>query len=358
MQLARAIKANPAISATRLILLSSVGKRGEGEEARMAGIKSCLTKPVRQSELYHTIATVMGASAGAEMPREKQLVTRYSLREKRARLLPRVLLAEDNPVNQKVATVMLEKLGYRVDVAVNGVEALEALSQSSYAMVLMDVQMPEMDGYEATAEIRRREEPVDRHTPIIAMTANAMQGDREKALESGMDDYLSKPVKREELSEVLKRWMQRGTSKEVGTPDETEAPATDDSTPLATSANAVAQKEEDSQNPLDESVLEGLRALGDASLLAELVELFVDEAPSRLMALRNAVEDEDAGTVEQTAHTLKGSCSNMGAWRMANLCAELQELGSSGELTATSELLDQLQAEFDRVRATLEEQTR
>ena len=356
MQLARAIKADPAISATRLILLPSVGRRVASEEVRKAGIEAYLTKPVKQSELYDTIATVMGASAEAESPREKQLVTRHSLRENRARLLPRVLLAEDNPVNQKVATLMLEKLGYRVDVAVNGVEALEALSQSSYAVVLMDVQMPEMGGYEATAEIRRREEPEDRHTPIIAMTANAMRGDREKALESGMDDYLSKPVKREELDEVLKRWMQRGTSKEVGMPDETGAPPPDDFTYPA-AAGAVAQ-EEDSQNPLDESVLEGLRALGDASLLAELVELFVDETPSRLAALRNAVEDEDAGTVEQTAHTLKGSCSNMGAWRMANLCAELQELGSSGELTPASGLLDQLQAEFDRVRVTLDEQTK
>ncbi len=117
-------------------------------------------------------------------------------------------------------------------------------------------------------------------------------------------------------------------------------------------------QEEDSQNPLDESVLEGLRELGDASLLAELVELFVDETPSRLTALRDAVEGKDAGAVEQTVHTLKGSCSNMGAWRMANLCAKLQELSRSGDLTPAPELLDQLQAEFDRVRATLEDRTK
>jgi CheY-like chemotaxis protein len=208
IQLARAVKADPVISATRLILLPSVSKRGDGEEAREAGIEAYLSKPVKQSELYDTIATVMGTPAEAETPREKQLVTRHSLRETRARLLPRVLVAEDNPVNQKVARVMLEKVGYRVDVVANGIEALEALSQRSYAAVLMDVQMPEMGGYEATAEIRRCEEPENRHTPIIAMTANALQGERKKALEAGMDDYISKPVKREELGEILKRWVQ------------------------------------------------------------------------------------------------------------------------------------------------------
>jgi CheY-like chemotaxis protein len=220
LELAQKIKADPKISSTKLIMLSSIGRRGEDEEARQASIDAYLTKPIRQSQLYDTLATVMvtpeeAAAPQKEEEKERQLVTRHSLKEARAQSRARILVAEDNAVNQKVAVKMLERLGYRADVAANGLEAVEALSRIPYAAVLMDVQMPEMDGYRATAEIRRREESEkarhekDRHTPIIAMTANAMQRDREKALEEGMDDYISKPVKTEELGVVLERWTSR-----------------------------------------------------------------------------------------------------------------------------------------------------
>jgi CheY-like chemotaxis protein len=156
MQLARHISHDPAIAPTRLVLLTSIGQRGDSDDARRAGIEAYLTKPARQSELYDAIATVMGApeTAGED---DAPLVTRHTLREMNTAHRPHLLLAEDNPVNQKVAARMLERLGYRVDVAHNGQEALEALERNSYAAVLMDVQMPGMDGHEATAEIRRRE---------------------------------------------------------------------------------------------------------------------------------------------------------------------------------------------------------
>ncbi len=212
LQLARAIKADPYLASARLVMLTSVGERGDSEKARRVGVEAYLTKPVRQSELHDCLATVMGGPADEEMPpgeRSDNLVTRYSLKEKRAAFRARVLVAEDNLVNQKVAVRTLEKLGYQADVAPNGAEALEALARVPYAAVLMDVQMPEMDGYEATAEIRRRENENEGlgHTPVIAMTANAMQGDREKALEAGMDDYISKPINVEALDEMLKRWI-------------------------------------------------------------------------------------------------------------------------------------------------------
>ena len=215
MELASRIKADPAIASTRLILLTSLGLRGEAEQARRVGFSDYLTKPVRQSKLYDTIATAMGALPFEEEDerrterRETLIVSRDSIQEDEAHTRERlrrahVLVAEDNAVNQKVAVRMLEKLGYRADVAANGLEAVEALSRIPYAAVLMDVQMPEMNGYEATARIRRREGSKHR-TPIIAMTANALEGDREKALETGMDDYVPKPVKPDALEAALER---------------------------------------------------------------------------------------------------------------------------------------------------------
>src|SRR5215217_603435 len=211
IELARKIRAEPLVSSTKLVMLSSIGQRGESEEARQAGMDAYLTKPVRQSQLYDAIATVLGTTVEEEaLEKSKQelpsLITSYSLNEARARSRPRILVAEDNAVNQKVTVKMLERLGYWADVVADGLEAVEALSRIPYGAVLMDVQMPEMDGYAATAEIRRRE-GLDKHTPIIAMTANAMRGDREKALETGMDDYVSKPVNLEQLKKVLARWF-------------------------------------------------------------------------------------------------------------------------------------------------------
>jgi two-component system, sensor histidine kinase and response regulator len=341
MELARQIKTAPNISATRLVLLTSVGRRGEGQEAIQAGIEAYLTKPVRQSELYDALATVMGAGEEGAPREVARLVTRHSLREKRAVERARVLVAEDNPVNQKVAARMLENLGYKVDVVRNGLEALEALSNSDYGAILMDVQMPEMDGYEATAEIRRREREADgaAHVVVIAMTANAMQRDRERALETGMDDYLPKPVKPEELDAVLKRWLSR------------ETPGSGSSNPGDGVAGAPGNGLEE---PLDAGVLEGLRELGDAELLIELTDMFLDDTSSRLASLREALKAGDAHGVERTAHTLKGSSGNMGATRMAAICAELQDVGATGDLSGAAELLGSLEEEFGRVRPALE----
>jgi CheY-like chemotaxis protein len=257
-----------------------------------------------------------------------------------------VLLAEDNAVNQKVAVRMMEKLGYRADVAANGLEALEALSRGSYGAILMDVQMPEMDGYAATREIRERE-GTQRHTPIIAMTANAMEGDREKAIGAGMDDYVSKPVKLKELGVVLERWVPQNS------PEAGDRPAAPDD---AASAPDPAPDEAESriEDPLDPDVLAGLRELGDPDLLSDLVGIFSDDASSRLATLHEAVEGDDAQSVEHVAHALKGSSGNMGATRMAAICTELQDAGASGDLSRAPALLEQLEDEFGRVRPALE----
>ncbi len=355
LELARRIKDDPKLFSTRLVMLTSMGQRGDDLLAKEAGISAYLTKPVRQSELYNCLVTVMGSqtrtdgTSEAADQAEMSFLTRHNLREVAPRAHTRLLVAEDNPINQKVAVRMLEKLGYRVDVASNGREALDALDRTSYAAVLMDVQMPEMDGYSATREIRRRESEAGgehdaspRHLPVIAMTANALEGDREKALAVGMDDYVAKPVKPTQLSEVLERW--------TAAAEDTDLPPEGAGAASKADGNGLTGPEE----PLDPDVLAGLRGLGDAELLVELVELFVDDAQSQLPALRDAFEKGDAEAIERTAHTLKGSSGNMGALRMAKMCENLQEIGRSGDLSEASEPIEQLEAEFDRVRKALE----
>jgi len=204
-QLAGQIKAEAKIARIPLILVTSIPRQGDAERMLNAGFDAYLTKPVKQSKLYDAIATVMGLQQSEHAPEKKALVTEHSLKEAEQSRV-RILLAEDNVVNQDVAVLMLKKAGYRCDVAVNGREAVEALSQTPYDLVFMDCQMPEMDGFEATREIRRHEgESV--HTPIIAMTANAMKGDRDRCLEAGMDDYLSKPVTPSALKAILKKYL-------------------------------------------------------------------------------------------------------------------------------------------------------
>ncbi len=198
--------------------------------------------------------------------------------------------------------------------------------------------MPVIDGYEATTKIRDREGAA-RHTPIIAMTANAMEGEREKALAAGMDDYLSKPFKAEELDEVLDRWVSR-PGQSASLPTEAEVPATPEEAP-----------------PLDLSVLEGLRELqgqGEPDIVTELAEMFLDDATARLPSLYVALEEGDSERVEEISHTLKGSSGNMGATQMAEICAQLQDAGTSHDLEHAPELLDRLEAEFERVRVALE----
>jgi signal transduction histidine kinase/DNA-binding response OmpR family regulator len=222
LELAQAITTDPALAATRLVLLTSVGLQGQAEKATQAGIAAYLTKPVHRAQLYDCLSLIVdrpatsAADTQAVGPASRPadvLVTRHVLKEIASAARPRILVAEDNSVNQKVAVAQLDKLGYRADVVANGLEAVEAVARIRYALVLMDCQMPEMDGWEATALIRKGEgEHPSRRLPIIAMTANAMLGDREKCLEAGMDEYLSKPVKQEALGAMLARWIPENSS--------------------------------------------------------------------------------------------------------------------------------------------------
>ncbi len=331
MTLGRLIKADPALSPLKLVLLTSFGQRGHGAEAIRIGISGYLTKPVDENDLHDCLVDILGGASGT---RGRPLVTRHSLRESRPSSGgARVLVAEDNEVNQKVAVRILEKLGYRGDVAESGLEVVDASARVAYDAILMDVQMPGMDGYEATACIRAREGGA-KHTPIIAMTARALKGDREKCLAAGMDDYISKPVNPEELGVILRRLLPRAAAVE---------------------AAAAAEEAPPGEGLLDEAVLANLRTIDpDGSLLREVVDTFVRIAPLRLGTLRKASTRTDPVALERAAHSFLGSCANLGARRMAELCARIEELGRAGSTEGAREMVKALEAEYQGVRRALE----
>jgi signal transduction histidine kinase/CheY-like chemotaxis protein/HPt (histidine-containing phosphotransfer) domain-containing protein len=343
IELAQAIKADEAIASARLVLLTSMGLRGDATEARKAGFEAYLSKPVRQSELYDCLATVMGKA-----PSPAPLVTRHSLSEARSRASARVLLAEDNRVNQEVALCMLDAIGCAADVVGNGREAVEALSRNDYDLVLMDCQMPVLDGFEATARIRaaEKERGDGKRTPVIALTANVMAGDRERCLAAGMDDYLGKPLRRDELQAVLGRWAPRSQGSTAA--DEQVLPR-------------FAERPEDGPSKesgsIDERVLDGIRSLqreGSPSVLEKIVGLYLQSSPDLIGRLHEAVRLGDADQVRTAAHTLKSSSANVGALKLSAICKELEALGRSASLgPAPSKLLD-VEMEFARVRKALD----
>ncbi len=346
LQLASAIMADPDLRHARLFLLSSAAQRLGGDAARAHGLSGCLTKPVRQSELFNLIVTGINADAA---PLVEQAARHPRRREASRTDGAQILLVEDNSMNQLVASRILDKLGYRVDIAGNGREALAALANKRYAAVLMDCQMPEMDGYDATRELRRRE-GVSRHTPVIAMTAAAMEGDRELCIEAGMDDYITKPVRADAIEQALRRWIADDRDQVVqdDAPAAPEAPQDDD-------APHDDDVHDDGTPVLDASRISTLRDLdsGDGELLRLLVEEYANDARAQLDTLHAALAEGDPHTVERAAHTVKGASANIGATSLAELCRELEALGRAAALGSARELLDRIETEFDNVRHAL-----
>jgi len=349
LELARRIKSEGSIAGVRLILLTSVGLRGDAVEARRAKIDGYLSKPVRQSDLYNCLATVMGRPA-----EEYVLVTRHSLSEKHPPLQGRVLLAEDNPVNQEVILAMVESLGCSVEIAADGVEALEKLATGERDLVLMDCQMPRLDGYEATIEIRNREEAAGgRRIPIVALTANAMEGDRERCLAAGMDDYLSKPLKRDALRAVLEKWLGGGIEESSRAPAVAAPPATAGA-PAEVQASTGAP--EDSVT-IDMKTLESMRPLqrpGQEDVVSRVLGLYLSTAPDMMKELLQAAEKGETVEVNRVAHSLKSSSAMVGALRLSELCKRLEARARQATAGEGMEGLREIEAEYGRVVAALE----
>ena len=349
LDLARAIRQQAEYQDLPLIMLSSLGKEDIVKQAQDVQFAAVVNKPIKQSRLYQ----VLTQACGGKLVKFKSTDTSFLTSDIADNYPLRILLAEDIVVNQKVALLILQQMGYRADVASNGIEVLEALYRQPYDVILMDVHMPEMDGLTATELICERWEETTR-PKIIAMTANAMTGDREKCLAIGMDDYVSKPIRVEELKEALSKCS----------PNQHPAVTLEDSQQNKTEPPKSEKSPDLSDTAIDLSVLEALQAIAgeDAALfLTEMIDSYLEDTAQRIEILTEAIAKADPKLIEHTAHSIKSSSANLGAMNLAQLCEELEKLGRSTtaatiqapDLDSTKSLLSQAQAEFKQVQQDL-----
>ncbi len=340
-----------------LIMLTSLGQHDYDQ--RLQEFRALLSKPVKPSQLYNCIHEIFAAEPGRQAdlaPHEDTIGADFD-GSMGAKHPLRILLAEDNSTNQQLALLSLQRLGYRADVAANGLEALELLRQHPYDLILMDVQMPEMDGLEATRVIRR-DFPQDIQPGIVAMTANVMQGDREECLAAGMNDYIGKPFEVRELVEALKNTTPTVERGYVPADEGTEHPTSNVQHPTSNVPFPAPSSQSPAPSLLDPAALERLEAtLGSqtATILPMLVENFLKEAAMFQEQARQALETDDAETLRRLAHTLKSNAKNFGATALAELCQHLESRAKAGELESIEKLLEQIASEWKNVRGALEE---
>ena len=336
LTLAQTLKSDPQFADLRLILLTNLLHRLDPTVMRATGIAACLVKPVRQARLLECLVDVLSPSGAVSAVSEPEhSATPAQGTPARAKDV-RVLIAEDNAVNQRVTLKQLAKLGFTADAVANGLEVLSALQRLPYHIIIMDCQMPEMDGYEVTRRIRSsgRDSYIHlRSAPyIVALTANALPGDRERCFEAGMNDYLTKPLRLADLEGVMQRALIS-----VG-------PAA----PAAPLAPAV--------EVLDRSILDGLRELREPDQpdpLVELIDLFLRDARPRLERMAAATQAGDWPALASSAHSLKGSANNLGARRLSSLCATLEKQGKANDGPQASATLAEVQSEFEKVELAL-----
>ena len=332
LDLARTMRSNPKLGQLKILLLTSVGRRGDGDLARQAGIDAYLTKPIRFSLLSDCLALVTGETG--DYP--SALVTRHSVAELEMQKRLRLLVADDNHINQKVAVSLLERLGHRADVVNNGQEALDAFIMVPYDAVFMDLQMPQMDGYEASRRIRSQAEKTGRRTLIVAVTAHARTEDKKKCLAAGFDDYISKPIDPKELRVVIERILTSGSS---------------EATTAAVSEAAVAREVLDFSEAL--SQVEGNKALLD-----EIVHMYQEQEPKLRDKIHRALANSNYQELADAAHTLASSAGQVGAARAQAAAKNLEHLGRQGELSGLLDALSALEAELERADHAISDQAR
>ncbi|MGY3030699.1 GAF domain-containing protein [Thermostichus sp. MS-CIW-34] len=322
--LGRWIKADPQLAETQLVMMTSLGLGEHSRRAAEIGFAAYLVKPVKQSRLQEALAMALGKSSGlsTSLLGIGPPLSQTTPMADRPQQSLRILLAEDNPVNQKVALRQLESLGYKADVVANGQEVLDLLQKVSYDLILMDCQMPVMDGYEATRRLRQQERRSGHRTVVIAITANAMQEDRERCLQAGMDDYLSKPVLKEDLQRLLNHWSQVIAQSAAGSSNGSASKAASPSSP---------GRDRDPSSPtlpypIDSAYLDQVSG-GDRGFQRELLQVFIQDCEDQLPQLRQAIAGCNAEGMRRIAHRLKGASSNVGANAFCQVVRELEHLG-------------------------------
>jgi signal transduction histidine kinase/CheY-like chemotaxis protein len=332
--LGKRIKEQADLKETILIMLTAMGHRGDAARINDIGFAAYLTKPIKGSQLYDCLLTVLDRRTESTKEADSSIVTKHSIADDRKRMV-RILLAEDDITNQKVALNILKKHGYRADVVNNGLEAVKSMETVAYDLVLMDVNMPEMDGIEATRMIRNPSSKViNHHVPIVAMTALAMTGDRELCLDAGMNDYVSKPVQPFELCRTIE--------KQVFESPNPSRPSTATKTP-----DEAIQK-----TVFDRSALLN-RLGGDEKLFDEVIGIFLKDIPVQLQALNDALNNKDAETVWKKAHRIKGASANIGAFTVSALALEIERSGKEKDLERSAGLLENLKKEIQTIETVL-----
>jgi signal transduction histidine kinase/DNA-binding response OmpR family regulator len=316
-QVAERLRADPRHARLSMLMLTSAGIRGDAARCKELGLNAYVTKPITLTELREVMETALGQAGETD-----RLITRHTLREERPRYT--ALLAEDNPVNQKLAAKLLEKQGHHVEVAENGLLALEAWRKGGYDFILMDMMMPEMDGLEATRRIRAEEKARGGRIPIIAMTANAMQGDKERCLDAGMDGYVSKPVKPEVLYQEIDRVLQ-GMAVRAAVPEAQE----DDALPVFDRADALS------------------RIADDEELLVTLLDMFKADAPGYTAEIDAALAAADMPRLIRAAHTIKGVFATFSARRGEAAAKELEQVAKRGDSISCADLARRIHEELD-----------
>jgi CheY-like chemotaxis protein len=322
---AEQIALRPAIAGTTIMMLTSSGHYSDGGRWRDVGISGCLTKPIDSADLHDAICRLIGGRPVPRAPQPSQPAPTASIRR-----AVRVLLAEDNVVNQRVAVGLLTRRGHTVTVANDGLETLAALEHGTFDLILMDLQMPRMGGFEATAEIRRRELLTGQHIRIVAMTAHAMSGDRERCLTAGMDGYVPKPIDPAALYESVEY--------DIGSFGVSPNPKPSVTLPASIDRDRIMK-----------------RMGGDANLFAEVIRLFLEDCPVRLAAISAAVDLNDAEQIRMTAHALKGAAGNLSATALVDATAVLERIGAEGRLPAARAAWRKLEAEAAIAMQTLRE---